>query len=101
MSSNGKQNIGVPSGHYKVVYRPLSDGTVAAIGMLLDNTNKKHGNKWSDTGPYLQSKTVPLEYIEDVADLSLFDEGYKHLLVQDIANWDFSKGGSNMEYSCK
>ncbi|GAC03791.1 DNA/RNA non-specific endonuclease [Paraglaciecola chathamensis] len=101
LSSNGKQNVGVPSGYYKVVYRPLSDGTVAAIGMLLDNTNEKHGNKWSDTGPYLQSKAVPLEYIEDVADLSLFDEGYKHLLVQDIANWDFSKGGSNMEYSCK
>lgn len=100
-SSNGQRNVAVPSDYYKVLYRPLRNGNYAAIAMLLPNDNNNHGNSWREARGYLVHNIVTIEQVERVAGITLFPSQIRALIDQDKGNWDFSRGGSNMEYTCK
>jgi DNA/RNA endonuclease G (NUC1) len=98
-SSNGEAFVSVPSAQYKIAYRQAG-GQLLAIGMLLENTNDKHGVSWKQIGPKLKASITPIEEIEQVAGVQFFPKLSGDLIERE-SDWSFSQGKNNMEFSCK
>ena len=99
-SNNGKSRVAVPS-HYYRVYMRRTQGTVAAIGFLLEHNNNANGVQWNLVRPKAEQAITPIRDIEAEAGVMLSPELDRTTIVEEVSLWDMTRASSNLEAGCK
>lgn len=99
-SNNGKNRVAVPS-HYYRVYVRRTQGTVAAIGFLLEHNNNANGVQWNLVRPRAEQTITPIRDIEAEAGVTLFPKLERTSVLEDASLWDMTSANSNLEAGCR